>query len=100
MAAPMFVPHHAFVTDPAAQPAQWMLMLHGILGSGGNLRTLARRLVERAPGWGFLLVDLRMHGQSQGAPPPHTIAATAEDLMRLTAQLGLPIGGVLGHSFG
>lgn len=100
VASPSFVPHHALVTAPSASPTRWMLVLHGILGSGGNLRTLARRVAERCPSWGFVLVDLRMHGLSQGAPPPHTIAAAALDLLRLEAQLGLPIAGVMGHSFG
>jgi pimeloyl-ACP methyl ester carboxylesterase len=95
-----FVPNHALVTAADASPARWMLMLHGILGSGANLRSLARRFAQARPAWGFVLVDLRMHGSSEGAPPPHTIAATAEDLLRLEDQLSLPIAGVLGHSFG
>jgi pimeloyl-ACP methyl ester carboxylesterase len=77
-----------------------MLVLHGILGSGANFRGFARRLAAAAPTWGFVLVDLRMHGQSQGAPPPHTLAAAAEDLRRLGERLALPIAGVMGHSFG
>ncbi len=77
-----------------------MLVLHGILGSGTNFRGFARRLAAARPGWGFILVDLRMHGQSQGAPPPHTLATAAADLHRLGAHLGLPIAAVMGHSFG
>src|SRR5262245_44043816 len=77
-----------------------MLVLHGLLGSRTNLRSLARRLAAACPAWGFVLPDLRMHGQSQGAPPPHTIAAAAEDLARLAAWLGLPIEGIIGHSLG
>jgi pimeloyl-ACP methyl ester carboxylesterase len=77
-----------------------MLVLHGLLGSGANWRSFARRLAPARPAWGFLLVDLRMHGQSQGAPPPHTVAACADDLVRLVERLALPISGVLGHSFG
>lgn len=77
-----------------------MFVLHGIFGSGGNFRTLARRLAAAAPDWGFVLVDLRMHGQSQGAPAPHTLAAAADDLLRLESALARPIAGVMGHSFG
>jgi len=77
-----------------------MLVLHGILGSGSNFRTFARRLATACPSWGFVLVDQRMHGQSQGAPPPHTIGAAADDLVRLVDTLRLPIAGVMGHSFG
>lgn len=95
-----FVPHHALVTAPGAAPSAWMLVLHGILGSGANWRTFARRVVEARPGWGLVLVDLRGHGQSQDPPPPHTLATAAEDLVRLGARLGLDVRGVMGHSFG
>ncbi|AUX26939.1 alpha/beta hydrolase [Sorangium cellulosum] len=105
-----FLPYHALVTAPSAAPARWMLVLHGIFGSGANWRTFVRRLAEAqaqggAPGaaarpWGFLLVDLRAHGLSQSPPPPHTVAAAAEDLLRLGDHLGLDVRGVMGHSFG
>jgi pimeloyl-ACP methyl ester carboxylesterase len=77
-----------------------MLVLHGLLGSAANWRSFARRWVAAAPTWGLVLVDLRMHGESQNAPPPHTLAAAADDLVALIETLGLPIRGVLGHSFG
>jgi esterase len=32
--------------------------------------------------------------------PPHTVGAAAEDLVRLERSMGLPIHGVMGHSFG
>ncbi|WP_437733127.1 alpha/beta fold hydrolase [Sorangium sp. So ce1335] len=105
-----FVPHHALVSAPSAPPARWMLVLHGIFGSGANWRTFVRRLAEAqtaggAPGpaarpWGFILVDLRAHGMSQDPPAPHTIAAAADDLLRLGDRLGLDVRGVMGHSFG
>jgi pimeloyl-ACP methyl ester carboxylesterase len=95
-----FLLQHALVTAPDTTPTQWMFVLHGILGSGTNLRSLAKRLAAAEPGWGFILPDLRMHGLSQDAPPPHTVAAAADDLVRLGAHLGLPVAGVLGHSFG
>ena len=95
-----FVPFHALVTAPGAAPAAWMLVLHGILGSGANFRTFARRVVEARPAWGLILVDLRAHGQSQDPPPPHTLDAAAADLDRLVAHLGLDVRGVMGHSFG
>lgn len=80
-----------------------MLVLHGILGAGSNFRSFARELARRRPGWGMVLVDLRMHGRSQGAPPPHTVEAAAADLQRLAAVLagrGLAVRAVCGHSFG
>lgn len=102
MSAAPFLLQHALVTAPSAAsvPKRWMFVLHGILGSGTNLRSLAKRLAAVAPDWGFILPDLREHGLSQDAPPPHTLAAAADDLLRLAAHLGLPIAGVLGHSFG
>lgn len=80
-----------------------MLVLHGIYGSGANWRTFARKLVERRPDWGMVLVDLRMHGRSQDAPPPHTVTAAAADLGALTGALAArcrPVRAVCGHSFG
>ena len=95
-----FVPHAVEVAPEAGEPRGWLLFLHGILGSGSNWRTIARRLVAGRPEWGALLVDLRMHGRSQDAPPPHTIDAAADDLVRLVAERHLPVAGVVGHSFG
>jgi pimeloyl-ACP methyl ester carboxylesterase len=95
-----FSVHHALVTAEGASPSRLMLVLHGILGSGGNFRTIARRLVEKHPAWGFVLVDLRGHGLSQSPPPPSSVETAAEDLARLEAKLPVRVGGVMGHSFG
>jgi pimeloyl-ACP methyl ester carboxylesterase len=77
-----------------------LLVLHGILGSGQNLRSLAQRLVQADPRLQAVLVDLRLHGRSQGFPPPHDVAACAADLARLAETLSCPVTQVLGHSFG
>jgi len=95
-------------TEPAAKPTRWMLFLHGILGSGANWRTFAKQIVAASPEWGAVLVDLRLHGESQeGISPPHTLAAAARDVQELIAHLEAANGGggagvraVLGHSFG
>jgi pimeloyl-ACP methyl ester carboxylesterase len=100
MTEPAFLPFHAIVTAPAAVPSRAMLVLHGMLGSGGNFRSFAKSLAAACPDWAFVLVDLRAHGQSQDAPPPHTLDAAAEDLVRLGKTLAWPVRGVLGHSFG
>jgi pimeloyl-ACP methyl ester carboxylesterase len=100
MHTPTFLPHHAIVTAPNANPDRYMFVLHGIFGSGGNFRSFIRRVADACPHWGFVLVDLRGHGQSLGAPPPHSIASTAQDLVNLGEHLGLNIRGVMGHSFG
>jgi pimeloyl-ACP methyl ester carboxylesterase len=79
------------------------LILHGIYGRGGNWRGFARRLVAQLPDWGFGLVDLRMHGKSQGVPGPHTLASCADDvleLIRSRAAEGRETACMLGHSFG
>jgi len=83
---------------PAASP--WLYMLHGIFGAGRNWRTIASRLVRALPAWRVLLVDLRMHGESQGLEPPHTLDACAADLEVLAEETALPPAAVLGHSFG
>ena len=76
--------------------------MHGIYGSGRNWRTVARRVVRARPDWGALLVDLRQHGASRDLdfPPPHTLAAAAGDVQRMIDVTGLPVRGLLGHSFG
>lgn len=88
------------VTATDVTPSRWMILLHGIFGTGGNLRTLARRLAERQPKWGFVLPDLRAHGGSLGLPPPDTFAEAAADVVRLAESLGHPVHGLAGHSFG
>ncbi|HYW10476.1 MAG TPA: alpha/beta hydrolase [Longimicrobium sp.] len=91
---------HTRVTARDAAPAKWLLMLHGIYGSGRNWGTIARRLVEARPEWGVLLVDLRNHGGSRGFSGPHTLHAAAGDVDRLVAHLDFHAAAVMGHSFG
>jgi pimeloyl-ACP methyl ester carboxylesterase len=93
--------HHDLVAGDA--PRAWALWTHGIYGSGGNWRTIARQVVARRPEWGVVLVDLRQHGRSEPGDPPHTIAACAGDLAALAGELtaaGRPVAAALGHSFG
>ncbi len=92
--------HHEILRADAAAPQRSFLFLHGILGSGTNLRSLARALVTEDPSWQAVLVDLPGHGGSAMPPPPHTLAACARAVMALEAALEQPIRGVLGHSFG
>ena len=92
---------HTRVTAPDSTPERWLLVLHGIYGSGRNWGSIARRLVEARPEWGVLLVDLRLHGASQsGFEGPHTVAATAADVDALVEALDFHAAAVLGHSFG
>jgi esterase len=91
---------HAEVTAGGAIPDRAILFLHGILGSGGNWRTFARRFVEAHPTWAAILVDLRLHGGSREAVAPHTLHSAARDLGALERSLAIPVRAVLGHSFG
>jgi len=93
--------HFAEVAGDA--PQVWLAMVHGIFGRGSNLRTLARKIVERRSEWGVFLVDLREHGRSMAMAPPHDIHSAARDLAELAAALGregrAPVG-LIGHSLG
>ncbi len=77
-----------------------MLFLHGILGSGTNMRTLAQAFVQSDSSLAIYLVDLRLHGRSRAFTPPHDVRACARDLVALESTLAEPVVGVLGHSFG
>lgn len=91
--------HDRIVAD-GADPDRWILILHGIYGAGRNWASVARRLVRSRPEWGVMLVDLRLHGDSRGFEPPHTIRSCADDVRRLVADTGVRAEGILGHSFG
>lgn len=96
---------HTRIPEVDSGVSQWALFLHGILGRGSNWQSFARRLIELtteagATGWGALLPDLRMHGDSQALPGPHTVAAAVEDVHALIGGLDRPVEAVIGHSFG
>jgi pimeloyl-ACP methyl ester carboxylesterase len=99
----MTAPTHLHFSELRASEGQAqhiLLFLHGILGTGANLRGLAQRLVRSNPSLAAVLVDLRGHGRSPDFSSPHTVAACAEDLLALEGALALPVAGVIGHSFG
>lgn len=89
-----------------ASPRAEILFLHGILGRGANLRTLAKRFVADCPGWSAVLLDLRGHGGSRldetrgDAREPATLAQCARDVTETTAGDRLPRRAIVGHSFG
>ena len=92
---------HTRITAAGSTPERWLLVLHGIYGSGRNWGSIARRLVDARPEWGVLLVDLRLHGASrEGFEGPHTVASAAADVDRLVEELDFHAAAVLGHSFG
>lgn len=92
-----FVPAWHMVGDDDAPHLGFVL--HGILGSGRNWRSFARRVVNARPQWRLALVDLRGHGDSGPAPGPQTVARCAADLVGLHEVVGVP-DTLMGHSFG
>jgi esterase len=92
--------HTSVVRAHDAQPRAGLLFLHGILGSGANLRSLAQAFVQADPSLAISLVDLRLHGKSRELAGPHDVRSAASDLRALEATLAWPVTGVLGHSFG
>src|SRR5262249_44189189 len=91
--------HHERIARSETTPSRWLALTHGIYGAGSNWRGIARKLNERRPEWGVVLVDLRQHGRSEPGAPPHTIAACADDLRALCGELG-GVEAIAGHSFG
>jgi esterase len=91
---------HTLLAAPGAHPRSWLFVLHGFFGAGRNWTTVARRLTAVRPDWGVVLADLRLHGASQGVLPPHTLAASAGDLLTLASAIDRSATAVLGHSFG
>ncbi|MCC6525531.1 MAG: alpha/beta hydrolase [Polyangiaceae bacterium] len=93
-----FTPHADLVPGPGR--ARLFFVLHGAFGSGNNFRLFAKKLAAEHPDTAFWLVDVRGHGRSRGAEPPHDLAAAAADLARLEAAAGVRASGVIGHSLG
>jgi pimeloyl-ACP methyl ester carboxylesterase len=74
--------------------------LHGILGRGSNLRTIAKRFVEARPHWTAWLVDMRGHGRSTKGTPGPSLEAAARDFVNMSARATPPLHAIVGHSFG
>lgn len=83
-----------------ASAERTILFLHGILGRGNNLRTLARRFVEARPQWTARLLDLRGHGKSPKSTPGASLEAAAQDVVSFTVATVPAVGAIVGHSFG
>ena len=92
---------HQHVTGATlAGPRRRAVFLHGILGHGSNLRTLARRFVTARDGWDAWTVDLRGHAASHKGSPDPTLAAAAHDVVESCAASDVPVALLVGHSFG
>jgi esterase len=83
-----------------ARPERAIAFLHGILGRGINLKTLATRFVDQRPEWSAWLVDLRGHGRSPKGTPGASLEAAALDVVDLAKRNELPLAAIAGHSFG
>jgi pimeloyl-ACP methyl ester carboxylesterase len=91
--------HHELLTKTGS--TNTVVLLHGILGQGGNLRGLARQFIESKPGWSAVLMDLRAHGSSQDAAEnADTVQHAAADVRETLASLGIAPRAIVGHSFG
>jgi len=73
-----------------------LLMLHGLFGSGGNWRGIARQLADTHA---VFSVDLRNHGSSPWADSMD-YTEMADDVRQLIDRLGLERPAVMGHSMG
>ena len=73
----------------SGRSSHWLYVLHGIYGAGRNWASVARSLIAKRPEWGAMLVDLRLHGHSQGFEPPHTLHACAHDVYELSKAVGV-----------
>ncbi|CAI5509471.1 unnamed protein product, partial [Closterium sp. Naga37s-1] len=84
-------------------PPPTAVLIHGILGSGKNWGSFARRLATEFPAWQFLCVDLRCHGASTAASRhlgPHSVHSAAKDVLHLMGRLRITPRILIGHSFG
>ncbi len=103
-AASRFILHHQVLGGSGT--SKTALVLHGALGSGQNFRGFVRKLMQLRSEYAFVLADLRCHGQSHPAPPPHTLAAAAGDIAVLVDALRSshphlpPVSTLIGHSLG
>jgi esterase len=78
-----------------------IVLLHGLLGSGRNLRTLARGLSDADEARSVVTLDLAGHGASPPLPPGADARTLAGDVLATLDALALagPLA-VVGHSLG
>jgi pimeloyl-ACP methyl ester carboxylesterase len=92
--------HNELLTAPGATPTKTVLFLHGILGSGANLRSHARAFIQARPDFLAALIDLRGHGRSLETDGEDTVTNAAADLAQTAQRWTTPVHAVVGHSFG
>ena len=79
---------------------QPLALLHGFLGSGRNLATLARGLAAGAPRYSVYAFDLPGHGGSPPLAPDADLAAVARELLRRARARSAMPWTLVGHSLG
>ena len=77
-----------------------LALLHGFLGSGRNLATLARGLAAAAPDYSVYAFDLPGHGGSPPLPPHADLETLARAVISATRALDAAPWTVVGHSLG
>jgi len=77
-----------------------VIMLHGFLGMGRNLSSLARRWSQADASLRIILPDLTGHGTSPPLPPDADLATLANDAVELLRSLGVTQAHWVGHSLG
>jgi len=100
-------PHPPLVFQSLGEGDEHVVLLHGFLGSGRNLRGLAQRWSVVAPDRTFWMIDLPGHGQSPPLKEKEQendkvgLAAMAAEVHATVASWGLPKPPkVVGHSLG
>ena len=77
------------------------VLLHGFLGSGQNLRTLANKWAARDPQQKFLIPDLLGHGDSPRLAPDCIMDTVAQAVLHTAAHNAIPLPlRIVGHSLG
>ena len=89
-------PAPAAVADRAAA----VVLLHGFLGSGRNLASLAQALAGDDPQRLVVAPDLTGHGASPPLPPGADLGVLAADVLDTIGRLGAAPAALVGHSLG
>jgi pimeloyl-ACP methyl ester carboxylesterase len=94
-------PEKFLASTTVGDGARTLFLVHGFLGRGRNLTTLARRLVAEAPSLRVVLPDLTGHGDSPPLPEGADVVTLATALLALAERLEVPRPlRLAGHSLG
>lgn len=98
--SPQYTLHHEWIgNSSSSSSADSIVFLHGLLGNGKNLKTLAKKVVQVRQKSGVLL-DLRGHGHSPSQQAPHTFEACVQDVHNTLSPSVVVPSLVMGHSWG